>query len=109
MKKIFIAKGRAKDNPLILHVSDKNKVNSPNKIANIIRTVIKSDLLLFTIFKIAIVAKYKQGINNAFNLYSCKSEKSSTQIKMLANCIKNTVLILKFLFLMSTMHCLTAK
>ena len=26
MKKIFIAKSRAKDNPLILHVSDKNMI-----------------------------------------------------------------------------------
>ena len=61
MKKIFIAKGRAKDNPLILHVSDKNMIE---KIAKNITNMEKNIIDKLTKYEVDFISAYLGNTEN---------------------------------------------
>ena len=74
-----------------------------------ITTIGKNALLKLINLTIASDKKYKQGINSAFNLYSCKSAKNNVQINMLTNCIKNIESMVKLLDVISLINFFTLK
>lgn len=70
VKKIFIAKGRAQDNPLILHVSDKNMIE---KIARNITNMEKNIIDKFMPGPLTIILKKKKNCSRYSIGWACYS------------------------------------